>query len=44
MMVLMVLIDTTVWIDFFAGSELPHAIVLERSKKDREDICRVLNY
>ncbi len=36
---MMVLIDTTVWIDFFAGRELPHVSVLERLIKNREDIC-----
>jgi predicted nucleic acid-binding protein len=36
---MMVLIDTTVWIDFFAGRQLPHVAVLERLIKKREDIC-----
>jgi predicted nucleic acid-binding protein len=36
---MMVLIDTTVWIDFFAGRQLPHVAVLERLIKNREDIC-----
>jgi predicted nucleic acid-binding protein len=36
---MMVLIDTTVWIDFFAGRQLPHVTVLELLIKDREDIC-----
>jgi predicted nucleic acid-binding protein len=36
---MMVLIDTTVWIDFFAGRQLPHVAILERLIKDREDIC-----
>ena len=36
---MMVLIDTTVWIDFFAGRQLPHVSVLERLIKNREDIC-----
>jgi predicted nucleic acid-binding protein len=36
---MMVLIDTTVWIDFFAGRQLPHVVVLERLIKNREDIC-----
>ena len=35
----MVLIDTTVWIDFFAGRDLPHVAALERLIKNREDIC-----
>ncbi len=36
---MMVLIDTTVWIDFFAGRQLPHVAALERLIKDKEDIC-----
>ena len=36
---MMVLIDTTVWIDFFAGRELPHVSALECLIKKREDIC-----
>ena len=36
---MMVLIDTTVWIDFFAGKQLPHVAALERLIKGREDIC-----
>ena len=36
---MMVLIDTTVWIDLFAGRELPHVAALERLIKNREDIC-----
>ena len=36
---MMVLIDTTVWIDFFAGRQLPHVVALERLIKNREDIC-----
>jgi hypothetical protein len=36
---MMVLIDTTVWIDFFAGKDLPHVDALERLIKNREDIC-----
>jgi predicted nucleic acid-binding protein len=36
---MMVLIDTTVWIDFFAGTQLPHVATLERLIKNREDIC-----
>jgi len=34
-----VLIDTSVWIDFFAGRQPPHVTVLEKLIKDREDIC-----
>ena len=36
---MMVLIDTTVWIDFFAGRQLSHVTALERLIKGREDIC-----
>ena len=36
---MMVVIDTTVWIDFFAGTQLPHVAALERLIKNREDIC-----
>ena len=36
---MMVLIDTTVWVDFFAGRQLPHVTALERLIKGREDIC-----
>jgi len=36
---MMVLIDTTVWIDFFAGRQLPHVAALERLIMHREDIC-----
>ena len=36
---MMVMIDTTVWIDFFAGRQLPHVNALERLIKGREDIC-----
>lgn len=36
---MMILIDTTVWIDFFAGRQLPHVTALERLIKGREDIC-----
>ena len=36
---MMVLIDTTVWIDFFAGRQLAHVAVLEGLIKKREDIC-----
>ena len=33
------LVDTTVWIDFFAGRELPHVAVVERLIKKRKNIC-----
>ena len=36
---MMVLIDTTVWIDFFAGRQLPHVAALERLIMHREDLC-----
>ncbi|MFZ0133694.1 MAG: PIN domain nuclease [Desulfobacterales bacterium] len=36
---MMVLIDTTVWIDFFAGRQLPHVAILEHLIQKREDIC-----
>lgn len=36
---MLVLVDTTVWIDFFAGKDLAHAATLERLIKNREDIC-----
>jgi predicted nucleic acid-binding protein len=36
---MMVLIDTTVWIDFFAGRQLPHVAALESLKINREDNC-----
>ena len=36
---MMVLIDTTVWIDFFAGRQVPHVAALERLIMHREDIC-----
>lgn len=36
---MMVLVDTTVWIDFFAGRELPHVTALESLITNREDIC-----
>jgi len=36
---MMVLIDTTVWIDFFAGRQLPHVTALERLIEGKEDMC-----
>ena len=36
---MMVLVDTTVWIDFFKASSLPHVEVLENLISKREDIC-----
>jgi len=36
---MMVLVDTTVWIDFFAARSLPHVEALENLITNREDIC-----
>jgi predicted nucleic acid-binding protein len=36
---MMVLIDTSVWIDFFVGRSLPHVLALESLIQEREDIC-----
>lgn len=36
---LMVLIDTTVWIDFFAGRNEPHVARLQQLIEDEEDVC-----
>jgi len=36
---MMVLVDTTVWIDFFSGRELPHVTALESLITNREDLC-----
>ena len=35
----MILVDTSVWIDFFAGRDLPHVGVLEKSILDNEDLA-----
>ncbi|MBL7076300.1 MAG: PIN domain nuclease [Kiritimatiellae bacterium] len=35
----MVLIDTTVWIDFFAGTPTPQVSVLELLISEGEDVC-----
>ncbi|MBC8393907.1 MAG: PIN domain nuclease [Deltaproteobacteria bacterium] len=35
----MILVDTTVWIDFFAARLLPHVAALETIIKRRENIC-----
>jgi len=35
----MVLIDSSVWIDFFAARPLPHVAAMESIIEDREDIC-----
>lgn len=36
---MMVLVDTTVWVDFFSGLSYPHVKTLENFITDREDIC-----
>ena len=36
---MMVLVDTTVWIDFFSAKLNPHVKTLEKLIADREDIC-----
>ncbi|MCJ8500348.1 type II toxin-antitoxin system VapC family toxin [Desulfatitalea alkaliphila] len=36
---MMVLVDTTVWIDFFAANRKPHVETLEKLIAEREDIC-----
>ena len=35
----MVLVDTTVWIDFFSANLNPHVKILENIINDRQDIC-----
>ncbi len=35
----MILVDTTVWIDFFAGRPRPHVATLELLLETGEDIC-----
>lgn len=35
----MVLVDTTVWIDFFAGHATAQVGALEKSLRDGEDVC-----
>ena len=35
----MILIDTTVWIDFFAGRDLPHVTKLEQLIRDDENLA-----
>ena len=35
----MILVDTSVWIDFFAGRNLPHVEVLEQCILDNEDLA-----
>ncbi len=36
---MMVLVDTTVWIDFFSANLDPHVEALEKLIAEREDIC-----
>jgi len=36
---MMVLVDTTVWIDFFSSNTYPHVKMLENLIVGREDIC-----
>jgi hypothetical protein len=36
---MMILVDTTVWIDFFAARSLPHVVALETIIKRRKNIC-----
>ena len=35
----MILADTTVWIDLFAGADKPHVSKLTRAIEDGEDLC-----
>ena len=35
----MLLVDTTVWIDFFAGREVSHVVYLEKQLLHGENIC-----
>ena len=35
----MILVDTSVWIDFFAGRELPHVTMLEQLTVDNQDLA-----
>ncbi len=35
----MILVDTSVWIDFFAGRNLPHEVTLEQFIQDNEDLA-----
>lgn len=35
----MILVDTSVWIDFFAGHDLPHVASLEQSILNNEDLA-----
>lgn len=35
----MILVDTSVWIDFFRANDLPHVQILERMIENRENIA-----
>ena len=35
----MILVDTSVWIDFFAGRDLPHVATLERLIQESNDLA-----
>lgn len=35
----MILVDTTVWIDFFKGADEPHVAILEDRIHGRDDLC-----
>ena len=35
----MILVDTSVWIDFFSGRDTSHVKMVETLIRDREDIC-----
>ena len=35
----MILVDTSAWIDFFAGRDLPHVVALEQFIVDDEDLA-----
>ena len=36
---MMVMVDTTVWIDFFRGKSRPHVKILENLIEERNDVC-----
>ncbi len=36
---MMVIVDTTVWIDFLAGRESPHVAALESLVRNKDDLC-----
>ena len=35
----MILVDTSVWIDFFSGRDSPHVNMVETLIQEREDLC-----